>query len=348
MIFLGEKMSTNTTLPPGVVRNSNEEYHGGAGISASGLKMLDKSPLHFWAEYLDPYKPDEDRKAAFVIGSAVHCAVLEAHDFPHRYGIKPDVSGATLKGKALAAYLESPEAFLANHQPVPDGIGKTKEGKALVAEIEANGKAAMDESVFQFAVANGEPLYGKELLKQDEYDDVMAMAGCLLTHPAGTYLLSMNGHAELSLYWNDPVTGVLCKCRPDYLIEPCEQFPNGLILDLKTTEDASPAGFTKSAYNFGYHIQAAWYTHGFQTCFKTKAPPTFVFGVVEKKRPYGRAFYYAGENQLLLGGVKWRELLNLYADCLKNGRWPSYPTEVTTLDLPGFALKEIEFLKGEK
>lgn len=331
-----------------IVRNTNEEYHSGDGISCSGLKLIGQSPLHFWQEYINPNREEPPRKQAFVIGSALHCAVLEGEDFPHRYAIKPDVSGTTLKGKALNAYLEGPEAFLANHQPVPDGIGKTKEGKALVAEIEANGKTAMDESVFQFAVANGEPLYGKELLKQDEYDDVMAMAGSLMNHPAGTYLLSMpGGSAELSLYWTDPVSGVLCKCRPDFMIEPCDQFPNGLLLDLKTTEDASPAWFAKSAYNFGYHIQAAWYCWGFMMAFGTKAPPPFIFGAVEKSAPYASAFYSASDDQITLGSIRYRELLNAYSGCLRSGRWPGYSTEVNPLALPSFAHKELNELTGK-
>ena len=32
-----------------------------------------------------------------------------------------------------------------------------------------------------------------------------------------------------------------------------------MVIDVKTTSDASPEGFGKSSWNLGYHVQAAFY-----------------------------------------------------------------------------------------
>lgn len=332
----------------GIVKNSNEDYHAGEGESSTSLKLLAyKTPLHFWERRLNPERKDKEPSRALVIGSATHCALLEPDDFPLRYAIKPDVSAATIKGKALYLYLENPDAFTSNHQPIPDGISKSKEGKALIAEIEANGKTAMEEAVFNFAVNNGAELYGKTLLSGDEYETVMRIAQALAAHPVGRFLLTRKGaQVETSLYWTDRETGILCKCRPDLFIEPCSEFPNGMIFDAKSCEDASPEGFAKSAYNFGYHLSAALYTDGFQEVFKTSQPPAFIFGASEKEPPFATKFYNASEMQIRLGRYDYRRALQTLKQCRETGVWPGYDKAVSDLDLPPFALKKFTDIFG--
>lgn len=89
---------------------SNSEYHSDMDyISASGLKLLAKSPKHYWTKYLDPNRTIEEPTPAMLFGTLVHTLVLEPHTFDNWY------------------------------VAMPDGIDKrTKEGKALWAEFQAN------------------------------------------------------------------------------------------------------------------------------------------------------------------------------------------------------------------
>lgn len=60
---------------------SNEEYHADTShISKSGLDMINKSPAHYWHEYLSPNR-DRDPTPAQIVGNATHTAILEPEKF---------------------------------------------------------------------------------------------------------------------------------------------------------------------------------------------------------------------------------------------------------------------------
>ena len=80
-------------------------YHGGPGISKSGLDKIARSPFHYWSHYRDPARPDEAPRTsdADMAGALLHCALLEPEEFGKRYAVGPDVSRATKEWKAFAA-----------------------------------------------------------------------------------------------------------------------------------------------------------------------------------------------------------------------------------------------------
>ena len=69
---------------------NNEQYHAHPALSASGLKLLQKSPLHYWAEYLDPNRPERVATNAQRIGTMVHTATLEPHLFDEQFTVLPE------------------------------------------------------------------------------------------------------------------------------------------------------------------------------------------------------------------------------------------------------------------
>jgi len=67
-----------------ILTNSNEEYHASEGVSKSGLWCLyTKTPFHY--KY-----GKRTTSAAFDLGSAAHCAILEPEQFEARYWRGPD------------------------------------------------------------------------------------------------------------------------------------------------------------------------------------------------------------------------------------------------------------------
>ena len=81
----------------------------------------------------------------------------------------------------------------------------------------------------------------------------------------------------------DPATGVLCKTRNDWL-------PDGhrMIVDLKTTRDASWEAVSKVFARYGYHVQAALYRRVYQLVTGNAA--AFIHVVVESTPPHEVAF----------------------------------------------------------
>ena len=170
---------------------------------------------------------------------------------------------------------------------------------------------------------------GKEW-KQQADESGNAMKESVLAHHAAGRLLS-NGKPETSIFWQDEI-GVECRCRPDFINI------NNVIVDLKTTTDASPKGFAKSVANFRYHVQDAYYCHGYKHAFG-ELPRGFVFVAVEKKPPYAVGVYTLDDLAKLEGEMRFKENLSTYKQALEENAWNAFSQKIETLSLPSWAFK---------
>ncbi len=66
----------------------NADYHAHPAISKSHLDLIARSPLHYWARYIDPKRVIPEPTPAMRIGSAVHTHVLELHNWDTDYIVK--------------------------------------------------------------------------------------------------------------------------------------------------------------------------------------------------------------------------------------------------------------------
>jgi exodeoxyribonuclease VIII len=258
----------------------NADYHRHSAVSKSHLDLVARSPLHYWARYVDPNRVEPEPTPAMLVGTAVHTHVLELDQWDARYVM------------------------------APEGIDRrTKQGKA---EWEAFSVAAT----------------GRTVLSRAEADIVMRMARSVFAHPAAAMLLGLAGKAETTWMWTDEASGLECKCRPDWLTDD-----HRLIVDLKTTEDASPIGFRKSIANWRYHVQSSWYLDGIERATGTR-PDQFIFICVEKKPPYAVAVYAADADMIAAGAKQARLDLDTLAICKAADAWPGYSDQIETISLP--------------
>ena len=183
------------------------------------------------------------------------------------------------------------------------GPRNTKAGKEQAADMAARGIEAVTPS--DMLTAN-------------------CMADSVRSHPAASALLA-HGKAEQSFWWDDAATGLRCKCRPDW-------YSGTTVVDLKTTTDASPAGFAKSVATFRYHTQASHYLSGLHGAER------FVFITVEKTAPYVVAVYELDAAALAAGNELRQRDLRMIADCRATNEWPGYGDGCQTLSLPSWAL----------
>lgn len=134
---------------------------------------------------------------------------------------------------------------------------------------------------------------------------------------------SIDGHRELSFFWTDRETGIQCKCKLDIVLL------HGIIVDLKTSEDAAQDEFSKTMMNYRYEVQAAWGLDGVRLSLEQSGqdlgiqmPDTFMFSVQEKLEPYDIGFHKIGPNSLVKGEELYRRDLETYARCVTDGIWP--------------------------
>ena len=140
------------------------------------------------------------------------------------------------------------------------------------------------------------------------------------------------GIAEKTIIWDDLATGAPCKARPDFVTQ---RMGSTFIVDLKTTEDASPRGFSRSAYKYRYHVQAAFYLDGYEQAHGV-TPEAFIFIAVEKNPPYLVACYIYGPEDLSLARETYRANLATYLECRNSNSWPGYPEIINPLELPNY------------
>lgn len=165
---------------------------------------------------------------------------------------------------------------------------------------------------------------GIEAVTQSDMTLALSMAASVRVHPAASALLAQ-GKAEQSFWWDDASTGLRCKCRPDW-------YDGATVVDLKTTADASPAAFARSAATFRYHVQASHYLAGLHGAER------FVFIAVEKTAPYAVAVYELDAAAMAAGNELRQRDMRIIADCHATTEWPGYGDDCQTLSLPSWAL----------
>ncbi|OZF05222.1 hypothetical protein CH302_00945 [Rhodococcus sp. 15-2388-1-1a] len=173
---------------------------------------------------------------------------------------------------------------------------------------------------------------GKLPLKPSDYDDVHAMAEAIKSHPIAAALFA-DGEPELSMYHQDPETGVSMRTRPDWLTET-----NGraCIVDYKTSTSAAPEHFSKSVDDYGYHVQDAWYSDAARA-LGISDNPDFLFVVQSKTAPYLVNVFELDEEAKQIGRDLVRSGVRAYADCTRTGRWPAHPIDIHRISLPRWA-----------
>jgi hypothetical protein len=125
---------------------------------------------------------------------------------------------------------------------------------------------------------------------------------------------------------------MMCKGRFDKMA----MFRNRqLIMELKSTRDASDWEFSKQVAKLHYEAQASFYRWGAQTI--TGEAPLHCIIAIENKPPYACSLYMLDDAALQTGANNFRQWLNLYAAAEKANKWPGYPDEVRVLSLPRWA-----------
>ncbi|ELW8996069.1 exodeoxyribonuclease VIII [Escherichia coli] len=213
-------------------------------------------------------------------------------------------------GTAFHCRVLEPEEFSNRFIVAPEFNSRTTAGKeeekAFLMECASTGKT----------VITAEEGWKIELM----YQSVMAL-------PLGQWLVESAGHAESSIYWEDPETGILCRCRPDKIIPEFHW-----IMDVKTTADIQR--FKTAYYDYRYHVQDAFYSDGYEAQFGVQ--PTFVFLVASTTVECGRypvEIFMMGEEAKLAGQQEYHRNLRTLADCLNTDEWPA----IKTLSLPRWA-----------
>jgi len=173
----------------------------------------------------------------------------------------------------------------------------------------------------------------KTLVPEKDYLAVLDMHHAIIEHPQITPLFT-GSYREVELSLFGEMYDVLIKARPDAVFVDA-----GVIVDWKTTQDASKPGFSKSVSQFGYWMQPVWYKELVEAYFGK--PFRFLFVAVEKEAPFNVAVYELGPKYDEIAGVEMRQAVAMWRNSERTGKWTAYPESVQTLDAPDWMVQSI-------
>lgn len=257
------------------------------------------------------FREEEEEKEtdALLFGSAYHCYILQREQFEDQFYVFND--------KPIC------EVLIGEGYKSPRSTKAYKEWEESEMRIIGN----------------------KSVITQDSFERIKAMSDKLMRHPYAKMLLS-NGENEIGYTGQiETEAGTInVKFKPDHVNEKKK-----IIVDLKTTIDASQDGFTRHAADLDYHIQAAFYSDLMEKIAGDNRAYTFFFIAQEKKQPFAFNLFECSPQFIAQGRYEYEMLLQLYAYCLENDQWPGYQVwcenkyGILELKLPAWAIKDLTY-----
>jgi len=177
----------------------------------------------------------------------------------------------------------------------------------------------------------------KGILLQSEWEMIQGIREAIRSHTMARSLL-MHGHRECSAYWSEQFgeDWLGMKCRIDSL-----QPNRKLIVDLKTTTDASPDQFPREIAKYGYARQMAFYQRGMHQITGDWFAPILV--AVEKKAPHLIGIYSLDSDSMQLCRDWLQDKLEKYHSWMKtprSKRTMGYDPRIFEVRLPQWAFYE--------
>lgn len=281
---------------PGAYRMSMAWYHGqgvcpGPSVSSTGIrKAATQSPLAFWKTSdmnPDRYPPKEEGDA-LILGKAAHCLILGDEVFADHFAYVPADAPKRPTAPQVAAYLRT----------------------GAWSEAAAEGGPWWEE--FEKRAA------GRALLTAEQVTRIGYMAENLAALPEAREAL-IGELTEVSMIWQDDMTGLWVKSRPDCI--PTNGVNFG---DLKTF---SPKGSDlilaaqRAVTDHAYAVQMAMACEGAERLWQVSATMCALI-FTQTSEPYEPVPLMLDEEALHWGRVLFRDGLNKIAHGLKTGEWP--------------------------
>lgn len=170
------------------------------------------------------------------------------------------------------------------------------------------------------------------------------------------------GIAEPVTIWRDPVENALCRCMDDWLDQE-----GGCVYDLKTTgtglSDHALQARIDGNSGAGLDLRAAFHLRGLESTlipppdpyvvrkfflgdFIAEGPPTRVYHppqltwrwvFMESEPPFECRVVEMDDMTRKIGMLKAARAIALWAQCLKDNKWPGYPRKIEQLEYRDWA-----------
>ena len=250
--------------------------------------------------------------------SKLSCLAQNPMEFKMRYvddppTLPPKESDAFAMGHAVHCLTLEPEKMDERFVVTPKIDRRTREGKLQALIFEQNNK-------------------GKIVIDEQDYADAIACVQALNNHAEFATIMAQPRRVEVAFEFD--LFGHRFKAKPDCIVDSMK-----LIVDIKTTDDASPHRWQWSAVDYGYHRQAWIYQYALHS--EMIEDYRFIFAVVEKPKPSTRgipptvALYELDDATIEMGCDDTQKLVQDYETRRETNNWQQpYSSGIVPLRLP--------------
>jgi len=211
-----------------------------------------------------------------------------------------DPTPAMIFGAAMHCHILEPNDFDIKFAVAPDVDRRTKQGKLDWAEFL-------------------ESIDGQDVITSADFQLICRMEQALHNHPAAHELFETSTEYEQHIegdIFGFPFRGI------------ADGIGIGFIYDLKSTQDASPNGFERTAFNSMYHEQAYIYS-------QLLGLDCFYWVAMEKNSPYNVAVYRQSKEAAEKAAIRIENLVRQFIEW--DGMPQSYSNDIIELNLPRWA-----------
>lgn len=309
---------------PGIYKDvPDSKYFKVKALNNSRINtIVQQSPAH--AKY-EAENPDHSSTDSQMLGTIAHAKLLQPELLDERVKLLPEgyAGSNKWKNKLIEEFDKAPLST----------DNKKAENLALIEEYYPNAVIADKEAK---KTAN----QMVDNLKEDDQKHYKSKLKGIMS----------SGYAEVVFVWEDEETGILCKCKFDWI-----NFEYGLGFDYKTTKDASPKKFKYSVSDYGYHRQLVHYYQGAVANGVDLKKNAIL--AQETEPPYLHAWYEFMFDSDYFFGTKGNEFqvakyqiegaLKRWKYCIENDYWPGYTKGFLGDNVFPIALKYDEYKRYE-
>lgn len=232
-------------------------------------------------------------------------------------------------GTLAHTLLLEPETFEERYAVVPEGMVRNAKHKVYQAFLAEAGD--------------------RECVKANDVANARLLARAVRAHPSLAKYLDdprVTILVEVSLFWEDPTTGVLCRCRADLLIIPHDLDQPIVCFDLKTFPGVPTYGAIQyhGEKTLGWPTASAFYSDGVTAVYGR--PCDFVIIAAQKVPPFevSMVAYSLGglEDEVYQYGKKrYLRGLEVYRHCLETDTYPPAIQKIAKMELSSWAQREL-------
>jgi hypothetical protein len=355
---------------------AHNDYHGAPAevVSNSRLSVFRRNPQEYFQRFITKEIEDEEKKDCLVFGQVFHEAVLEPKSQITRDNAMEEtlgvfrVCGMPLREPDIETkhekiwFQDLPEPGIVRSSTTwgelskdrtwllsPDRSVAERAGYCAFADLIKEGdhfrtireeylsssgsRVGAEWKAFKASVPASMALY-----KPKEWFNLVAMRRELRAHPLARQILfgeaNENRHTEFTIRGVDRETGIRVQTKLDF----CQKFDDGvLVVDLKSSRDASPSCWRRQAEKDGLHVQAAFQIGLASLLFDMDVE--FRFCVVQKDAPYRVEVYEMQEEFIEIGVEDYLRDIRKFAACNASGIWqPAKYGEVQMLETPSYRM----------